>query len=123
MAYVVSNTGATEKIKNELPFRNRNATLVGTDLTGLDPVFGRLPDQYRDAVRQARYVVYSYLTPIGWVSKTGEKTVPDVGYSLTTSQHQYAVAHAWGVGLPVARGRELRPAGTGTREGYFGSGV
>lgn len=122
MKFVVTNNEATEKIENELPFRNRNATLVGGP-SGPMITLGELPEQYHEDVRDARYVVYSYETPIGWVTRSGQRIVPDVGYSLTTSQHQYTVAHAWGIDFRPARGRELRPAGTGTREGYFGSGV
>jgi hypothetical protein len=52
----------------------------------------------------------------------GEKIVPDVGYSATTSQHQMTVMAAWD--LPVrfpARGRTLRPAGGGPRRGGIDS--
>ena len=122
MKFVVTNSEATDRIEREMAFTNAKRSLRG-GASGPQVPLGELPEQYHDAVKRARYVVHSYSTPIGWVSKTGEKTVPDVGYSLTTGYHQYAVAHAWGVDLPVARGRELRPAGTGTREGYFGSGV
>jgi hypothetical protein len=80
--------------------------------------FGALPEGYRPQVAQARYVVWSYFTPIAWVNQDGTKTVPDVGYSATTGQHQMLVMSAWD--LPVrypARGRELRRAGGGPRRG------
>jgi hypothetical protein len=47
--------------------------------------------------------VYSYGTPIAWVTEDESRSqtepylyhVPDVGYSLTTGQHQYTVLDAW----------------------------
>lgn len=122
MKYVVTNHEAVDKIAAELPFTNTGRSLQGGP-SGPMIVLGHLPEEYDDAVKRARYVVHSYSTPIGWVGQDGEKTVPDVGYSLTTSNHQYEVARAWGIEFPVARGREVRPAGTGTPEGYFGTGV
>lgn len=83
---------------------------------------GKLPEEYHDAVDRAEYVVYSYDTPIGWINANHEVTIPDVGYSLTTSQHQYELIHAWrhllSPGFHIsARGRQLRPAGGGRRNG------
>jgi hypothetical protein len=34
------------------------------------------------------YVVYSYGTPIAWVLKRGDVVIPDVKYSVTTTNHQ-----------------------------------
>lgn len=118
MKFVVTNSEAGERIKNELPFANSKRSLRGGP-GGEGTPLGYLPERYHEDVRDARYVVLSYETPIGWVTRSGQKTVPDVGYSLTTGQHQYEVAYAWGIDFRPARGRTLRPAGTGTREGYF----
>lgn len=63
--------------------------------------FGHLPRKFHASAREAVYVVYSYDTPIAWVLEVQQGTdpytyvVPDVGYSLTTGQHQYAVLEAW----------------------------
>jgi hypothetical protein len=63
-------------------------------------------------------VVWSYFTPIAWVNQDGKKTVPDVGYSATTGQHQTLVMSAWDLHVRYpARGRELRRAGGGPRRG------
>lgn len=62
---------------------------------------GHLPPRYHASARQAVYVVYSYGTPIAWVLEVQHGTdpytyvVPDVGYSPTTGQQQYACLEAW----------------------------
>lgn len=56
--------------------------------------WGRLPYEYRDSVKIARTVVYSYSTPIAWVTEDGEIICPDLRYSVTTSNHQN-LARAW----------------------------
>lgn len=65
--------------------------------------FGHLPCRYHRQVREAMYVVYSYATPIAWVREAPQNgprnplwfTVPDIGYSPTTGQQQYACLEAW----------------------------
>jgi hypothetical protein len=48
------------------------------------------------------FVVYSYVTPIGWA--VGDNvTIPDVKYSVTTSRHQSIARH----GLTSPRTAEL----------------
>jgi hypothetical protein len=59
------------------------------------PVLGRLPaehaEQFRaDAERGIAYTVFSYQTPIAWVTSSGLVRIPDVKYSPTTTQHQWA---------------------------------
>lgn len=70
--------------------------------------WGRLDDKYRESVKQADYVVYSYSTPIAWhinpYSDTpptsddeypgGYWVMPDDTYSPTTSRHQSIVRTA-----------------------------
>lgn len=62
---------------------------------------GHLPVKFHASVREAVYVVYSYDTPIAWVLEVQHGTspytyvVPDVSYSPTTGQHQYACLEAW----------------------------
>lgn len=126
MAHVVSTMAeAEEKIKNEEPFRLKGWTRGVPTLSAspwITHQYGALPEHYQHDVMAARYVVWSYETPIAWVRPDGTKVVPDVGYSPTTSQHQMAVMSAWD--LPVrfpARGRELRRAGGGPRRGGIDS--
>lgn len=50
----------------------------------------------RARLPEATYVVYSYLTPIAWVTEDEDPLyVPDVRYSVTTSRHQ-GKCRAWG---------------------------
>ncbi len=107
-----------EAIKGQREFRLSDTLSGTTDSVG--GTHGFLPEEYREDVESAVYVVISYDTPIAWVRSDGTKIVPDVGYSPTTSQHQYTVKAAWGItgrlSFP-ARGRTLRPAGGGPRRG------
>lgn len=81
-------------------FRNRTGSLWGQWFDGLpDAGPGVLPDSYVDELKELApvYVVYSYETPIAWATEGDELlTVPDVNYSLTTSQHQYRCLHIAG---------------------------
>jgi hypothetical protein len=64
---------------------------------------GHLPARLYESARSAVYVVYSYDTPIAWVTESPDPHsrepylyhIPDVGYSPTTGQHQYACLDAW----------------------------
>jgi len=64
---------------------------------------GHLPAQFHESARSAVYVVYSYETPIGWVTEHEGRGcrevyryhIPDVGYSPTTGQHQYTLLEEW----------------------------
>lgn len=63
---------------------------------------GYLPARLHASARSAVYVVYSYGTPIAWVTENDDEHgepytyhIPDVGYSLTTGQHQYDCLDAW----------------------------
>ena len=107
-------------IKDERPFRSqtgRDGAWSFSAVTGGAEHTGSLPEEYRADATAARYVIYSYRTPIGWVREDGTKVVPDVGYSLSTGQHQYRVLHAWGINRHPARGRKTVPSGTGRRKG------
>lgn len=59
--------------------------------------WGRLPIEYRDSVKTADYVVYSFSTPIAWHTPDGEWHVPDVKYSQTTTKHQGKISVALSV--------------------------
>jgi hypothetical protein len=91
--YVVSNDEAQDRIKELKQFRNQTGALRATP--GGASEYGYLPTGYHEQVRDAEYVVYSYRTPIAWVTADGDRIIPDVGYSPTTGQHQYIVKGAW----------------------------
>lgn len=61
------------------------------------PTLGRLPDEYRASAMTARYVVFSYETPIAWVDATGAWVQPPTRYSVTTSKHQGVVRRVTGI--------------------------
>lgn len=114
-------TQAEEMIARREVFRMRGQvdppTLWATDTP--PSYLGSLPPQYADSLMTANYVVMSYRTPIAW-EQDGEITLPDVGYSPTTGQHQYTVKAAWDTPGHLhfpERGRELRPSGGGHRRG------
>ena len=58
------------------------------------PGTGQLPEEWVKVFRDASgkgeldYVVYSYYTPIAWVTTDRKVVVPPVEYSRTTSGHQ-----------------------------------
>lgn len=54
---------------------------------------GDLPSEIRIPTN-AVYVVWSYVTPIAWVTDLGTVEVPDVHYSRTTTHHQ-TLCRAW----------------------------
>lgn len=65
---------------------------------------GRLPREHVESFERATYAVFSYVTPIAWVTD-GAWVIPAARYSVTTSRHQSAArhgAHLSGTGLAVA---------------------
>jgi hypothetical protein len=84
--------------------------------------FGHLPHKYHASARSAVYVVYSYGTPIAWATENDDPAagptdplifhVPDIGYSSTTGQQQYAVREAWAAALK-RQGAYRRHSGRG----------
>lgn len=90
-------------LRNRWEVRNSTGSLQGTkggtSFGGCHPSFTQacLSDEGRDWPRQlsdARYVVWSYHTPIAWLTIDDEWIVPDIRYSMTTSQHQSLVRSA-----------------------------
>jgi len=85
--------------EGKLPDGTRRWSAYGSAVLG----YGHLPARLRASVDEAVYVVYSYDTPIAWVTEDGRRRVterlryhvPAVGYSPTTGQHQYACLDAW----------------------------
>lgn len=55
--------------------------------------YGRL-DGHDMSIATPLYVVWSYETPIAWVSWCGSICIPDEKYSVTTTHHQN-MCHAW----------------------------
>jgi hypothetical protein len=96
----LSNDECSLAMADRREFRNRTGSLWGQWFDGLpDAGPGVLPDSYVDELKELApvYVVYSYETPIAWATKYDELlTVPDVNYSLTTSQHQGACLYIFG---------------------------
>lgn len=58
---------------------------------------GYLPPYWRQRFQDDMpvYAVYSYGTPIAWVTRHGVKVYPPVTYSKTTARHQTQVKRAW----------------------------
>lgn len=59
---------------------------------------GDLPESYHEALAAANYIIFSYQTPIAWRVPRGTNYggwwLPDVTYSLTTTQHQELIEAA-----------------------------
>jgi len=55
---------------------------------------GQLPNEYVASAHSAIYVVYSYRTPIAWLTPGGDWVMPDTRYSVTTTRHQSKIATA-----------------------------
>jgi hypothetical protein len=49
-----------------------------------------------DRAGMVAFIVMSYRTPIAWILKSGTLVMPDVKYSVTTTQHQEIVREALG---------------------------
>jgi hypothetical protein len=104
---VYSNTEIPGRIHAMQPFLSEGRLPDGTRRwsghSGPAVTLGLLPRRWHRQVREAVYVVYSYDTPIAWVREAPQNgprnpywyTVPDVGYSPTTGQHQMACMDAW----------------------------
>lgn len=75
-------------LANREPFKTGGA-LSGESYEGGTPPWGwgRLDYDYRESVKQADYVVWSYSTPIAWHGPDGWH-MPDESYSPTTTSHQ-----------------------------------
>lgn len=86
-------------IRDLIPFRTRTKIGEGLWAKEGDPgeEFGVLPAQHHADLKGARYTVFSYQTPIAFVSASGEKTLIGEKFSITTTEHQYAVCSAWGI--------------------------
>lgn len=112
MRTVVRNNEIQGRIHALQPFLSAGLLPPGEDgirhrrcwaLSGPAMELGHLPAQFRESARSALYTVYSYGTPIAWVTEAEDSRaphpyvyhIPNVGYSPTTGQHQAAAACAW----------------------------
>lgn len=88
MAYTNLNQ-VPDRIAREQEFKGNSLRAERFD-TGDWIDMGRLPMEWRDELHRtgARYVVFSYATPIAWVTHDGEVVIPDVKYSVSTSKQQ-----------------------------------
>ena len=82
-----------DAIASREEFRNSSRSVTGGP--GAAWSMHRLPGQFHESAASADYTVRSYGTPIAW-RIDGVWVVPDVRYSVTTSQHQGAVRTAIG---------------------------
>lgn len=105
----LSNTGQAWKNSTK---SFRGETGHASNWTG----FGSLPTEFHESAGSATYTIYSYATPIAWLTSEGEWVQPAVRYSLTTSNHQGA--------LYRLQARSLSPADPKTatmRKSRYGS--
>ncbi len=66
------------------------AAVYPSGIPGTQISKGRMPQEDRDDLNRSIvvYVVYSYATPIAWVTDSGVVVNPQTSYSPTTSRHQ-----------------------------------
>jgi hypothetical protein len=82
-----------EPLRERTQFRTHGA-LYG--VPGKVRSIGKLPQEYREPVSTADYVVYSWDTPIAWHTQNGW-IMPDVRYSVSTSKQQSRIHTALAV--------------------------
>jgi hypothetical protein len=79
-----------EALSERRPFRRFGFKMWARE--GYDRLtFGGLSTEWIDQLREddPTYTVYSYGTPIAWVTRGGVVRQPPVKYSPTTTQHQH----------------------------------
>jgi hypothetical protein len=94
----VNRSTAPDAIAAQEDFHNSSNSLWGGPVnpdSWRGDSMGRLPEEWRAEIKRSAergnspvYAVYSYATPIGWLLQDGTAVVPEVSYSVTTSQHQ-----------------------------------
>ena len=99
----LSNYQCSAAMARRETFSNRTGSLTGSWST--NPETGYMPDEWVERFRADRaahngvlYIVRSYDTPIAWAAASVDDvllTVPNVGYSATTSQHQGLCLSYW----------------------------
>lgn len=74
-------------LTDRVPFRNSTGSFRGVNQKdGTGRLEGDTLAEFRAA--DVTYVVYSYGTPIAWVTRSGLVRIPGTRYSVTTSNHQ-----------------------------------
>lgn len=75
--------------------------ISGESMLGVSDIkYGRLGDPYRTQLQQlfkariVSYIIYSYGTPIAWMTMHGTWVMPEESYSSTTTHHQNVVRAA-----------------------------
>lgn len=100
----VSNRDAVDHLRVRAEMTSHTGSLRATGLRTLSGIggasAGRLPAAwaarfYADREAGIVYLVWSYGTPIGWVTSAGDYVIPDVRHSVTTSRHQSILHRAW----------------------------
>lgn len=98
-------------IANRIPFKTYGALFGKWIRKGDFRPIGILPDSHArrfrvDCDNESVFVIYSYDTPIGWITESGNTYIPDERYSVTTSKHQGKVR----LGIAVFNNSTPRPA-------------
>lgn len=94
-----ANNKAGQFIKDRVNFIGSNFYGQVTSPEGIEPSFtsyGQLPNTHIDLMIKDNpsYIVWSYATPIAWVTSNGQWVIPSLKYSVTTSKHQSLVRGA-----------------------------
>lgn len=79
-------------LANRLPFRTSGALMGRTSPNGSGMLQGNDAARYRQDYSDIIYVVYSYSTPIAWVTKDGTIYRVQARFSVTTSRHAGIIA-------------------------------
>lgn len=103
MAEKLNLQQAEQAIREGRTFDSTTGSLRAMLLDGKGGLYwhGRLPQEWATKLTElvetvgARYVVYSYGTPIALLLVDGRRIVPNVEYSVTMSKHQGIVRYAW----------------------------
>lgn len=82
-----------QALHDRRPFSRRGyamSAIEGSVNTLFPANFGELPAEQVEQYKADKpvYTVLSYQTPIAWITSSGLVRIPEVKYSLTTTQHQ-----------------------------------
>lgn len=94
--------GMRDAVREERPFTAGSPSTFGFPLSGYATPngysggLGQMSEEWSAMVGEADYVIFSYGTPVAWLS-AGVWSVPDVTYSQTTSRYVKKVRDAFDV--------------------------
>lgn len=80
-------------IRDGVPFNTSGALQARTEFAGLGE-YKPFDEADLDEIRNAVYVIYSYLTPIAWRTAEGVWCYNVTSYSNTTRKHQNKIFEA-----------------------------